>query len=480
MSEGKKFNFGGDNEEPKKKRSQLKPALLACAAIIGATGYTYYLQMNAGDGKSLETSTSQEFQQDQTGLGRIQLRDPNPIAPQTPIFDLSGFDAQQANQRAENKRLQTELERLRAAQEGGSATNAEIQKQVRELTALISDQQQQSAQAQKTLATEIQKALKSEREIWSQEMQGVLLTVDNLQTDNEKLRLAMIEKENTDQLAAMQAQIAAQEQQRQKAELEAARAKANELRDAQIRSKSVVYDNGQRQNSGQSSGGSATPPALGPDGQPLPPTVDAQGRAFVEDRSRPVETIQSEVIANPSITVPQGSAIIASLETAIDSQLPGQIIAVVNHPVESMDAKNVLIPEGSKIFGEYQTAQNIGERRIQVAWTRLVTPDGRSIRMQSYGADQLGRSGVTGKVNSRWGQKFAAAALVSIFAAAPQIAAQDINDEDVRDTVSEIGANLADTLADSLKPYIELKPIIKVKQGTLITVIVNQDIEIHQ
>lgn len=464
MSDDKKFEFNAEDGK-KIKKANIVTGLLAGAAIILAVGYTWDEMSRNNIGRTFGTSTSQEFQQEQTGLGRIQIPKNKGITQQTPSFDLSGIDAAAKKQAAENARLQAEIARLQSDQAGGSATNSELKKQISDLTKLVSEQQIQTAAANKAMADEMAAALQAEQ------------TARDL--DNEKLRLAMLEQQNVNSEAALQSQL----DQQKAAERKAAKAKATELREAQIKSASVVYDDGQNQNSSQNGSNTNPQTTLGADGQPLPPTVDERGRAFVEDRSRPVDTIQSEAIANPSITVSQGSLIIASLETAINSQLPGEIIAVVNHPVESMDAKNVLIPEGSKLFGEYQTAQDIGERRIQVAWNRIVTPDGRSVTMKTYGADQLGRSGLTGRVNNRLGAKFTAAALVSIVSAGPLLASNNSsngNRDNSNDAATNLSTTLANTLTDAVKPYLDLKPIINVKQGALVTVIVNQDIEVHR
>ena len=73
-------------------------------------------------------------------------------------------------------------------------------------------------------------------------------------------------------------------------------------------------------------------------------TGDAASRAFVLEEARPVTVTSADVIANPGNTVLQGTIIQASLETAVDSSLPGQIVAIVNRPVWSFDQSRVLIP----------------------------------------------------------------------------------------------------------------------------------------
>lgn len=253
---------------------------------------------------------------------------------------------------------------------------------------------------------------------------------------------------------------------------------AAELNNA-IKSKPVVYDGGASKSLSKSSQGQGLQAqTFDKNGNPVAKTIDETGRDFVT-QLRPARKKMAKRIFDPSFTIVQGTVIQAVLETAIDSSLPGQLIAIVTNPIESFDGSRVLIPHGSKLFGEYQTAVNAGQRRIQVAWTRVITPSGQTVELNSFGADELGRSGVTGNVNSRWGIKFGAAALISILSAAPIIGAKDITNEDTQKSIVKIGENLAGSLAPTLTEYSRLKPIIRVNQGTKVTVIVNNDLAMY-
>lgn len=87
--------------------------------------------------------------------------------------------------------------------------------------------------------------------------------------------------------------------------------------------------------------------------------------------------------------VPEGTLIPGILETAIVSDLPGQIRAIVSEDVYSFDGRRVLIPTGTRLIGEYQSEITQGQNRIFVIWTRMLRDDGVSVRLNSIGADSL-------------------------------------------------------------------------------------------
>ncbi len=167
----------------------------------------------------------------------------------------------------------------------------------------------------------------------------------------------------------------------------------------------------------------------------------------------------------------------ATLENAVDSSLPGQITAIVTRPVWSFDQAQILVPAGSRLFGEYSSEVAIGQGRILVAWTRLVTPDGQSVQMEAFGGDAQGRSGITGKVNSRFGTRFGSAALISLLGAAPAVAAAKYTTEISSDTAENIGQDLSSAMGSAVEAYTSLPPIITVAPGAAITVMVDRDLE---
>ncbi|MFC5567102.1 TrbI/VirB10 family protein [Rubellimicrobium aerolatum] len=247
------------------------------------------------------------------------------------------------------------------------------------------------------------------------------------------------------------------------AELEERRARAEALRQARIESPMIAF------------GGSASPSNAASGGGPsgLGPNED-----FLRQGARPADVEQATVIANPSRTVVQGTVIQAALETAINSDLPGAIRAVVSEDVHSFDGTRVLIPRGSKLIGRYNSRVGTTQRRLMVAWDRLLTPDGQSVTISAYGADELGRSGTDGRIDRRLGTRFGSAALVSLISALPSTAAASVDDPLAAELAEELGGDVEDASRSVLDEYLSVAPTIYVDQGARITVLVDRDLEL--
>lgn len=186
--------------------------------------------------------------------------------------------------------------------------------------------------------------------------------------------------------------------------------------------------------------------------------------------------------------VPEGTMIAGILETAINSDLPGQIRAITSEDVYSFDGRRVLVPTGSRLIGEYQSELTTGQTRIFIVWTRLIREDGVSIRLNSIGADGLGRAGVTGFVDKKFRERFGAAILLSVVGGVTDFVAglggsatgatTSTNAQDAaaiaRETLAQTFSDMANqALADQLK----IPPTIHVDQGTRIFVYVRQDLD---
>src|SRR5690606_38200477 len=115
----------------------------------------------------------------------------------------------------------------------------------------------------------------------------------------------------------------------------------------------------------------------------------------------------------------RGSVIPASLITGINSDLPGRIIAQVSQNVfDSATGHNLLIPQGAKLFGRYDSNISFGQRRVLVVWTDIVFPDGSTLQIAGMaGADAAGFSGFTDKVNNHYVRTFGSAVLVALIGA---------------------------------------------------------------
>ncbi|MEL1251386.1 TrbI/VirB10 family protein [Aurantiacibacter gilvus] len=117
---------------------------------------------------------------------------------------------------------------------------------------------------------------------------------------------------------------------------------------------------------------------------------------------------------NPTTTVTQGTMIPAILETAINTDVPGYVRAVVSQDVRSHDGSRVLIPRSSRLVGQYQSGLQAGERRAYVVWQSLIRPDGVTVQLQSPATSFDGTAGLEGDVNTHFFSRFGSAMLLSV------------------------------------------------------------------
>lgn len=199
---------------------------------------------------------------------------------------------------------------------------------------------------------------------------------------------------------------------------------------------------------------------------------------FVVNGALPSQVTQAEVIANPGNTVIQGTMIQAVTESALDSSLPGAIRAVISEDVHSYDGSRILIPRGSRLIGRYRSGVDIAQKRVTIAWDRIIMPSNQTVTISSFGGDELGRSGVTGLVDTRFAERFGSAALISLITAAPRAAAAQVEDDTTAVVLEDVGDDLADATDSVIGEYLAIGPVIYVDQGSLITVMVDRDLEI--
>jgi type IV secretion system protein VirB10 len=189
--------------------------------------------------------------------------------------------------------------------------------------------------------------------------------------------------------------------------------------------------------------------------------------------------------------IPEGTLIPGILETAINSDLPGEIRAITSADVYSFDGRRILIPTGTRLIGEYQSDVTRGQKRIFVIWTRLLRDDGVSVRLNSIGTDSLGRSGLTGVVDNKWRERFGSAILLSIVGAGSSYltgygsgsystgSGSGETDADraadlARETIAQTFSNMAN---QALGENLHIPPTISVAQGERIFVYVRQDLD---
>ncbi|MFL0357749.1 TrbI/VirB10 family protein, partial [Erythrobacter sp. GH1-10] len=182
------------------------------------------------------------------------------------------------------------------------------------------------------------------------------------------------------------------------------------------------------------------------------------------------ERVQAGRFLNPSRTIPQGTVIPAVLETALDSTRAGGVRALVQRDVSSFDGTRVLIPRGSRLYGEYEANLQRGQNRALVQWTRVIRPDGVTVALDSPSSDPLGRTGIKGKVDGKFWQRFGGALLNSVLDIGVGVAVNEASDGVI---VALPGSTQNIDVVDTE----QIRPTLKVKQGTSVSVFVARDLD---
>ena len=191
-------------------------------------------------------------------------------------------------------------------------------------------------------------------------------------------------------------------------------------------------------------------------------------------RARP-DTVSVDRMSSTDLVIPQGTIITGVLETAIDSDLPGLVRAVVSRDVRGFDATKVLIPRGSRLIGQYSSGIALGQSRAFVIWTRLLRSDGVSVELGSAATDPLGTAGLAGKVSSHFLRRFGAATLLSVITSGLDYL---VNTAQRAGSVTVGSPQQATQLASvALQRDIDIPPTIKVPQGTPVRVFVAKDLD---
>lgn len=177
----------------------------------------------------------------------------------------------------------------------------------------------------------------------------------------------------------------------------------------------------------------------------------------------------AQAMANPTTTVTQGTLIPAILETAIDTDVPGYVRAVVSQDVKSFDGTNVLVPRSSRLIGQYQSGLQGNQKRAYVIWTRLIRPDGASVNLASPAVGFDGATGIQGEVKSNFFKRFGSAMLLSVVGGLSTIASGGASV-----VLGGAGQSAAGVAAQQDS---QIGPTVRVRQGEPIRVFTARDLD---
>ncbi|WP_413993278.1 TrbI/VirB10 family protein [Labrys okinawensis] len=222
--------------------------------------------------------------------------------------------------------------------------------------------------------------------------------------------------------------------------------------------------------------------ALGLGVQPSTPTAVERHNAFL-NAAPDKRTVSPDRVAAPAspYVLQAGAIISAALITGIRSDLPGQITAQVTENLyDSPTGRFLLVPQGTRIIGQYSNDVGFGQRRILLVWNRLIFPNGRSIVLERQpGADAEGYAGVEDGVDYHWWDLAKAAGLSTLLSVGAELAA-DNNDR----LINAIRNGAQDTTNDAgqqiVRRQLNIAPTLTIRPGFPVRVIVTRDLVLEK
>jgi type IV secretion system protein VirB10 len=190
--------------------------------------------------------------------------------------------------------------------------------------------------------------------------------------------------------------------------------------------------------------------------------------------------VAATMLGNRSLTLPKGTAFACALKTKVISATSGLVGCQVQRNVFSDDGRVLLIERGSHMDGEYRIGSvRPGTVRIPVLWTRIRTPNGVTVDIDSPGTGQLGESGIDGYVDNRWFERIGAAMLLSLIDDSVKLVIQNQANDTQANTVvlPSTTANTSKLAEKVLDSTINIPPLIYQNQGGIVGIYVARDVD---
>jgi type IV secretion system protein VirB10 len=192
-------------------------------------------------------------------------------------------------------------------------------------------------------------------------------------------------------------------------------------------------------------------------------------------RPTAVASARAKVLPTQRFLLAKGAFIDCTLETAINSTLPGMTTCITATDTFSSDGTVVLLERGTKLIGETQGQVHQGSARVFVLWTEARTPTGIVVPLDSPGTDELGRSGLPGQVNRHFWDRFGAAILISTLDGAVQAAVESAGRGG--GAVIYNPSSSESVITDVLKSTVSIPPTVTKRNGDRIQVFVARDVD---
>lgn len=187
--------------------------------------------------------------------------------------------------------------------------------------------------------------------------------------------------------------------------------------------------------------------------------------------------------AGQKYEIKTGSVIPAAMVTGINSDLPGNMIAQVTQNIyDSATGNYLLIPQGAKLFGVYDSRVIMGQQRVLVAWNRIIFPDGSAMTIPSIpGADMAGQSGFNQKVDNHYFRIFGSSILMALITAGTAYAVDENNNSDNENSLSsQLNSALAQQLGQAstslLQKHLNIAPTLEIEPGYQFNIVLTKDL----
>lgn len=210
------------------------------------------------------------------------------------------------------------------------------------------------------------------------------------------------------------------------------------------------------------------------------PSHTAQQEAFFvrgPQEGRP----QGRALSGENV-VEAGTLVDLVLQTGLNSDLPGVVLAQVTKPVYDRTMRTIMIPAGTKVMGVYNAQVAPGQQRAQVVWQRMIFADGRQVALAQFpGVDLSGQSGFDADVDEHWDKIAAGAVLSGAFSASGAALAGPTNQLQVRPGQQALygAAQPFQTVGEGLaKRYLEVKPTLRLPPGARVGMLVLEDLRV--
>lgn len=181
-----------------------------------------------------------------------------------------------------------------------------------------------------------------------------------------------------------------------------------------------------------------------------------------------------------------GTVLPAMLVTAMNSDMPGEIVAQVSRNVFDSQQHHLLIPRGTRVIGRYDNQVALGQSRVLIAWTRLLFPDGRSLSLPGLPTKDLrGASGVRSEVNNHYGRLYGQAVLLSIIGAGAQLSQPQQANVLVPSSAGQVaagalGQELSRISMETIRRNMDVRPTLEVEAGTPFYIFLERDLVLDE